>query len=296
MELLEIQDGRARVTVAPALGAGLASYEALRRDGIAVPLLRSWRPAAGADPFALAGNLLLPWSNRISGGGFSYQGRFHPLQPNWPGEKYPLHGNAFQTPWAVRQHTAAAVTLELRGAPVGPFHYAATVRYELRDGALETELSVENCGDETLPYGLGFHPWFPRHPGTRLRAAAAAVWHEDAEHLPTLAQSVAELQEWDFQQPRPLPPGWINNGFAGWNGAAEILQPEDGLSLTLSASETLGAYLLYSPSPASDFFCFEPVSHLVDAHHLKAAGGLVALPPGGRLAGNMLLDWRWELK
>ena len=33
---------------------------------------------------------MLPWSNRISGGGFEHAGRFHPIAPNRGGEPYPI--------------------------------------------------------------------------------------------------------------------------------------------------------------------------------------------------------------
>lgn len=292
MESIEIQDRRSRLVVIPAVGAGVARYDAFRVDGSATPLLRSWNPAAGADPFSLACNLLVPWSNRISGGGFSYQGRFHPLSPNFAGEKYPLHGNGLQVAWTVLHHSATAITLELRSKPIGPFDYVASVSYELHDGSLTMALAVENQAERSLPYGLGFHPWLPRHPGTCLQAAAATVWQEDTEHLPTREEPVAGLPDWDFSLTKPLPRGWINNGFAGWNRQARIIQPEDGLILTLSASETLGIYQLFSPAADSGFFCFEPVSHLVDAHNLAVAGGLVALEPGESLCASIRLDWQ----
>ena len=161
---------------------------------------------------------------------------------------------------------------------------------------LEMVLTVENQAAETLPYGLGFHPWLPRRQGTRLRAPATTVWHENAKHLPTHVEPVSKIPEWDFRQSKSLPQGWINNGFAGWNRQAEIIQPEDGLTISLAASAPLGIYLLFSPSQSSDFFCFEPVSHLVDAHNLKTDGGLVPLKPGERLSAFMRLNWHWESK
>ena len=46
-----------------------------------------------------------------------------------------------------------------------------------------------------------------------------------------------------------------------------IVQPEDGIALSVQASPLLDVFILYSPSPDAGFFCFEPVSHPVDAHH-----------------------------
>ena len=61
------------------------------------------------------------------------------------------------------------------------------------------------------------------------------------------------------------------------------MQPEDGVVLSIAASPALGVYILYSPAKDAGFFCFEPVSHAVDAYHLPGgpeAHGLRLLQPG----------------
>ena len=68
MDVLTLEDGRSRLRIVPAMGAGLASFEALTADG-PVDVLRPWD--GSGDPFALGCNLLVPFSNRISGGGFT---------------------------------------------------------------------------------------------------------------------------------------------------------------------------------------------------------------------------------
>ena len=79
--VLTISDRVAEAAVVPELGGGLASYD-LIEAGRRTPLFRPCRKLAGAGPFDLASTLLLPWSNRISGGGFRFAGKFHPLAPN----------------------------------------------------------------------------------------------------------------------------------------------------------------------------------------------------------------------
>ena len=163
------------------------------------------------------------------------------------------------------------------------------VIYALHDGALEATLTVENRAPMRLPYGLGFHPWFPRHAGTSLTAGARRVWLEDERHLPTGVEPIAAHPDWDFSNGAPLPAGWINNGFDGWDGAATIVQPEDGIALSMQASPELDVFIVYSPSRDADFFCFEPVSHPVDAHHGE---GLTVLEPGETMSAGMRLGWR----
>ena len=96
-----IADDFAEVVVFPEMGAGLARYDLLfegRREQILRPA-----PEAPRDPFELALNLLIPWSNRISGGGFRWRGIFYALAPNLAGEAFPIHGDAFHGVWRVSE-------------------------------------------------------------------------------------------------------------------------------------------------------------------------------------------------
>jgi aldose 1-epimerase len=281
---IELSDGRSEVRIAPDLGAAITRYDALVADGSPVPIFKPAEP-----DFAYGCQLLVPWSNRISGGGFEFDGRFHPIEPNVPREPFPLHGDGFQKPWRIVGATETTAELALDDGAIGPYRYAARVSYTLDDGTLAATLVVENRARFALPYGLGFHPWFPRGSDTQLRAAAERVWLEDERHLPTGVRFVEDRPAWNFSEHKGLPPGWINNGFDGWARHAEIVQPEDGIALSIDASPELDVYILYSPSSDAGFFCFEPVSHPVDAHHGQ---GLTRLAPGQTMQAEMRVSWR----
>ena len=171
---------------------------------------------------------------------------------------------------------------------IGPYRYVASVTYALRGGALDARLTVENRAGMRLPYGLGFHPWFPRGARTRLQATAERVWLEDARHLPTGLAPLTEHPWWDLSRASLLPAGWVNNAFVGWNRRATIAQPAQGIAVELTASPELGVFILYSPSHDAGFFCFEPVSHPVDAHHGE---GLTVLGAWETMSATMRLEW-----
>lgn len=285
--LLELSDARHRLRIAPHAGAAIATFDARTAAG-PVPILRGTEtPDAGA--FDLGCNLLVPFSNRISGGGFRFAGTFHPVAPNLAGEPYPIHGDGFQAAWTVRDASGSAAHLTHLGE-IGPYRYAASVTYSLAGGGLETSLTMENRGP-ALPFGGGFHPWFPRTPATRLQFAAQGVWTETADHLPVAHLPLAERPEWDFGTASPLPEGFINNAFTGWDGTARILQPDHGIALSLSATPPCTVAQVFSPEPGCGFFCFEPVSHTVDAHNQPGQPGLVVLEPGQSLTLSMTLHW-----
>lgn len=287
--LLELNDARSRVRIAPELGGGVADMVARLPDGAETPVLRPWAgPETGL--FGVGMNLLAPFSNRISGGGFAFGDAFHAIAPNLDGEPYPIHGDAFQKGWTVRSTERRAARLELNNGAIGPFRHRAEVDYRLENGTLTASLAITNTGP-TLPFGGGFHPWFVRGPDTRLRFRAKGVWFEDRRHLPTDHHSLARRSDWSFCDLRPLPGNLINNAFTGWDGVARIVQPSLGIALDIVSPPSLTVAIVYSPGADADFFCFEPVSHAVDAVNQPGRPGLVTLAAGDTLTLEMSVGW-----
>jgi aldose 1-epimerase len=286
-ELLRLEDNRHRVTIAPTVGGGLAGFEALTPGG-PVSVFRPQQGPAGGSALAL--NLLLPFSNRISGGGFTYNGNFYPVPTNIAGEPLPLHGDGWQRSWKVCEADSRAAVLRLDAGGIGPFRYSAEASYWLDNAGLAIMLEITNTGAE-LPFGGGFHPWLPRYADTTLEFAAEGVWLEDASHLPDRHLPLVTLPELDFGVPRPLPAQWINNAFTGWNGGARARQPTLGITVDITAMPPLDVAIIYSPGETAAFFCFEPVSHAVDAHNQPGQPGLAVLQSGERLRLGMRASW-----
>jgi aldose 1-epimerase len=277
MAPVELANDVARVAVRPDLGAGLTRYD-IWRDGVWEPIFRAV-PDETDHPFQLSNILLVPFSGRVSGGGFTFAGRFHALAPNLAGEKLPIHGSGFNAAWHVLRHSPDEIVLALMGSTIGPFRFDAQACYRLEGAALRMELAVTNRAGGELPYGLGFHPWFVRDVDTRLCATAATAWLEGADHLAAGALPMAARPDMDFSTARRLPEGWLLNWTEGWDGRARISWPRRKLAVAIEASEDLGTYVLYSPKGDADFVCFEPVSHPVDA--FQPAGR-----PWGRMASS----------
>ncbi|CRM13169.1 putative aldose-1-epimerase [Pseudomonas sp. 31 E 6] len=271
--LIEISDQLTHLTLAPAIGGSLVNWTA-RATG--QPLLR--HNDQQALNIGLPGKLgcypLAPWSNRIAKEGFDNPDGWLALTPNSATDPFPIHGSAWQQAWQVVSQTANEVVLEVRCET--PFTYRAEQRIGLNNGELSIELRVTHLAEKAAWHGLGLHPYFPRQPDTRLQASAAQVWSSDTTKLPTGLAPVPP--EWDFQLLKALPEGLVDNGFCQWDGHCRIEQPELGYALECQAS---GAdyFLLYCP-PGLGFFCIEPVSHPVNAHHLPGKPGLKLLEQG----------------
>lgn len=268
--ILTLQDSLTRLTVAPEIGASLVNWVRLS-DGL--PLLRPSddEALASANPRKLACYPLAPWSNRIGGGGFDCPDGWLALQANTSHEALPIHGSAWQQPWQVIHQSEQAATLELHSQV--PFPYRARFEIALHEGQLSLDLYVTHHGEHPIWYGLGLHPYLPRTPATRLQASARSVWLCDDDKLSH--EHITIPADWNFNEQRALPQELVDNAFTNWNGQAYIVQPDHGYQLQCNTTDT-NVYLLFCPTE-QNFFCFEPVSHPVNAHHLPGRPGLVLL-------------------
>jgi aldose 1-epimerase len=285
---VQLVAGSLTADIIPSLGGGVARFDVLREEK-RIEVFRGCPEGGTDDPGKLGMYVLVPWSNRISGSGFTFGGVFHPLAANVADEPCPIHGDGWLSPWRVSLSDNRRVRLEHDARGPGPYRYEATLEYILSADAMTIRLAATNRATLALPFGLGFHPWLPRTPGTRLQVDAESVWLEDARHLPLKRVPVTSCPDWDFSALRSLPAGWINTAFSGWNGRATIIWEDRGLTLDLEARSPLSTFILYSPSADARFFCFEPVSHAVDAHNLPPgpeAHGLVVLTPDETLAAE----------
>jgi aldose 1-epimerase len=284
-KILELEDDLTRLTLAPELGASIVNWT-LRSNG--QPLLR--RSDTHAPNTGLPGKLacypLAPWSNRIAQGGFDCPDGWLVLQANSTTDPLPIHGSAWQQPWEVVSQQRHEVVLQLDSQQ--PFAYCARQRFHLSEGRLSIELHVTHLAERAAWHGLGLHPYFPRTAHTRLRATAQQVWQCDDSRLPTQLGEVPT--EWDFRQAKALPDTLVDNGFCAWDGHCLIQQQDLGYQLECHATGS-DYYLLYCPQ-GLDFFCFEPVSHPVNAHHLPGRPGLRLLEQGQSVELGLSLHYQ----
>ena len=293
MDVLRLRADDTELTLSTC-GAAILGWTLEASDG-RLPLLRPARHEGNGAPDETAAFPLVPYGNRVGGNAFSFAGRDYRLTPN-AGDRYRLHGDGWLSDWTVETATgnSATLTLRHRANTAAPWDYLARQTIALDGRQLTLTLSVENTGHAPLPFGLGWHPYFPLTPRTRLTAPASSLWLEGADHLPI--EEVPLPADLDFRKLAPLPDHWINNGFEDWNGCARIDWPEHGLALTIDADPIFSRYVVYrpnlagDPTYAGDWFCFEPMTHTVDGFRMAGMGGLAPLRPGERLEGRIGLE------
>lgn len=280
---LTLANAQLRVDLAPALGGAMTRFDWHGEGSVPIPIFRRCASAqADTDPNALACYPLVPYSNRIGGARFRFDGRELAVPRNRATEPLPLHGDGWLRAWRVIERGDTYATLTLERARAKPYAYRATLGYALEDATLSVTLAVENAGREPLPFGLGLHPFLSRDDDTRLSAAASGLWLSGPDWLPS--RHVPAPPAWEFGVAYPLPDALVNHAFTQWSGHAAVVWPRKRLSLTIEANADY--YVLYTP-PGEDFFCFEPVDHPINAVNLPGGAcehGMTVLTPGETLA------------
>ncbi|KSB90337.1 aldose epimerase [Caulobacter vibrioides] len=270
----------ARVELMPEVGGSIGRFVF---DGCDV--LRP-TPEGTTDALDVGCFPLVPFCNRIPNGRFSFQGREVTLAPNLGGHPHPLHGQGWRAAWTVTGLSDTRAVLTYDHAPSDwPWAYRAEQILVLSDEGLRIELSVTNTGTETMPAGLGLHPYFAARPGESLKMDVDGVWMVDADVLPTVHHQGPWRRDWTVGAVTATD-SLIDNCWTGFGGKAVLSAPE-GTSTIIQASDNCRWAHVYSP-PGADFVCVEPTSSRPDPFG-EGETGIVALAPGEKASVWMTL-------
>jgi aldose 1-epimerase len=275
-EPLSLVAGAARVELAPEVGGAIAGFTCAGID-----VLRPTLPEARAagDVRGHACYPLVPYSNRIADARLATAGHVVELGRNFGDHPHAIHGVGWQRPWRVVVRDAASALLAFEHAATGaearawPWPFRATQWFALsadRSGAtLTAKLALANAGDAPFPFGLGFHPFFPRTATTTLEFRADAYWENDATQLPVRRVAVPPAWRRGLLQARR--DATIDYVFAGWNGAAALSDPTWPFDIEIAADRAAGFLVVYAP-PDRGFVAVEPVTQMTDAFNRTERG------------------------
>jgi aldose 1-epimerase len=288
------------VEITPGTGGAIASFSFVGKDVL--------RPTP--DDARTSGDVrrhacypLVPYSNRIAHAQLAFGGRDHALARNFGDSPHSIHGVGWQRAWSVEAATGQSARLALSHDAKGdraeswPWPFRATQSFALharrRDALLAIRMAIENTGPAAFPFGLGWHPFFPKPPDTTLAFASRQVWRNDATLIPIALDDVPPA--WRFDVPRRLDDLALDHVFELATGTATISWPSRGLAVDIEADRALDRRVVYVP-PGRDFLAFEPVSHMTDAFNRAARGeadtGTRLLPPGGAFSCTIRIHVR----
>ncbi|KXV28633.1 aldose epimerase [Gluconobacter japonicus] len=286
--MIELSRGKSRLTILPETGGAVGVWQ---RDGkdifLPVPneaLTAQKGEAVGAYP-------LIPYSNRIANGRFSFHGQDYDLAPNMGDHPHTIHGNAWEQEWTVAHQGASHAVLTLDHVPQDndrqwPFAYRAVLSYLLTDDVLDVHMVVENRDTVDQPVGFGFHPFLAAEGLATLSFDAEKVWLTSPDGLPV--ESVPCEGEWSFHAAKNAHARSIDNCFAGFGGTVGLDRPDAGVKVSVEA-DPIFTHLVVFTSPDGPFVAVEPVTNMTDAINRPdiPGRGLHILKPKTRIGGRM---------
>jgi aldose 1-epimerase len=293
---LELTAGPAHVGLLPGLGGAINAFalsgHAILRETPDDVLTRANVRLTSSYP-------LVPYSNRIRDACLMFAGHRLSLTRNFGTSPHAIHGVGWQRAWTVQAATPTSATLALDHDGEGnnglawPWPFRAVQTFDLASSdaqraVLTAALTIENTGSTAFPFGLGWHPFFPRDPTTTLEFDAAGIWINDETGMPI--ERLDAVDEWSFNAPRTFGDKTIDNVFTGWTGAATLVSAERGVVTAIEADSTCDRLVVYAPT-GCDFVAVEPVTHETDAFNRTATGargtGMRVLAPDAAYSCTM---------
>jgi aldose 1-epimerase len=255
---LTLTQGNLRCVIRPDLGG---SVESLIWQGLVgdLPVLRA--PPAVIHTVRDTGCFpMVPFSNRVAKASLQWNGTDHPLVKMGTSEEHAMHGVAWQRPWQVLDESQdfAMLSYEHKADAAWPFAFDVSQVFKLDEGGLTMTLAITNQAPSHVPVGLGWHPYFAKRAGAKLKFDAASRWEMGDDKLPTHLNSSAGLNT-------DCAALDVDHCFEGWTGVAELLDSK----LRIRVESNLSRLIAYT-NPSKDFVAIEPVSHANNAINLGA--------------------------
>ena len=200
--------------VAAELGGGLRELHYGGR-----PVIAEYQP--DELPPGAAGQLLVPWPNRIDGGRYTVAGTEYQLDLSEPRAGNAIHGLGRWASWPVVRHDRHAVTLrqELLGRTGYPFCLEIEVEYHLSDTGLRVSVTTRNVGAHAAPYGTGSHPYLTAGAATvdecELTLPVAHWLPADKRGIPAGPPQDVAGSTLDFRKARPVGSARLDHAFTG---------------------------------------------------------------------------------
>jgi aldose 1-epimerase len=253
-------------------------------------------------PSDCASFLLVPWSNRVKGGRFTFRGREYRLDVNAM-DGSAIHGVARDYPWKVSQsdvrHLVAHFDSRDHGGARVPFAFSARAEFRVDGSRFSSRLGVKNEGNEPFPAGFGHHPYFQRCLVGDSDAVRLSIPCEEYFELEACIPSGAPIPVQgpvDFRAMRPLDADTkLDDCLTGRRPGEPIrfAYPASAIEISCELDALFENIVVYVP-PGKPYFAVEPVTNANDGFNLYERGvrgsGVFVLEPGEERSAEFVLE------
>jgi aldose 1-epimerase len=289
-----------QVGILPDTGASLA-FGRIRHHTRWIDFLRPTPESKYDNASACASYVLVPWSNRIRAGRFSFSGRQYELRPN-ADDGTAIHGVGKNYPWQVDHASKSELfaSYDSRGVSGVNFPFQFSSRMELRlDGAsFSIRLSLRNEDTTSMPAGFGHHPYFQRTfsgPSDVVAVEIPCSQYFELDRAIPSRPAVPVEPRVDFRHLRPLGSHFIDDCLTGRakDNPIRFVYADSGREISLHFDEIFQNVVVYVPRE-KDYFAVEPVTNANDGFNLHDRGipgsGVFVLEPGQQREGTFTLE------
>ena len=259
-----------------------------------------------AEQAGVRNGLMTPFSNRIRGGRYSFNGQQHDLLPGVPEpDRLAYHGFLRLLDCDVASVDAGDTEARLRLAsaairpgvfPGYPFAIDLEVGYTVTAQGLSLQVTARNVGDGPAPYGCGWHPYFRLGAGPvdrlELHIPARTSIRTDDALIPLAGerafQPVTQDERATFETPRPVGDAVIDAAYAdlepGPDGLARTVLRDPDTGNTLTVRQRGGLMHVFTGDTLDRdrraSIALEPVELMTDAFNRPDCRDAVVLAPG----------------
>jgi aldose 1-epimerase len=235
--------------------------------------------------------LLYPWANRLAGFGYTIGERevavpHDTTRVALDDHGLPIHGViGGRLAWELTSASAEggqALTATLSWSEsrselfeVFPFRHDLCYQASLADGRLEIAVTVDACGEDTVPVSFGFHPYLslPQISRERWRVTLPAMRSLvlDERQIPVGSGEKLSAQQFELAARQ------FDDGFDALPARAGFAVEAGSRRIALELLEGYPCAQVYAPR-TGQFICFEPMT--APANALCSGAGLRLLAPG----------------
>ena len=277
-----LQNDNLRLEVTPSIGGAVVGFD-YKNGSVTYPIFRRCQTeiTESLSPLDTSSFPLLPYSNRLRDGCFTFDGTKYKHPLNCLPEIHASHGDAWMRPWHVTCQSNQHIEMRLGPATGQPIKYSAIQVFRLLGTELSISLQITNVGMVKGPFGMGLHPYFNREDDTRIICNLESKWELDGDLMPVRLSANQLYSQMHYGMDiKDLPEA---GAYFGQSADAEIIWPSSGLRVRVTTISSLRHAIIWCPA-GQKFFCYEPVSHMVDGFDMAGIGvkdtGVIYLDPG----------------
>ncbi|MDX2078528.1 MAG: aldose epimerase [bacterium] len=300
-QLIVLENEFWQIGILPQTGGSIA-FGRMKHDGAWYDVFRPTHETDYTNASKCSSFVMVPWSNRIRDGKFTFNGQHYQLPINHK-DGTAIHGIGRDLEWTVRKHDANRLELGLdtrKSKRYFPMPFTSKVDFRLNGKKFAMTIEVKNVGKNPMPAGFGHHPYFQRTLTDSNDFAKIKIPYSHYFALENMmaidnALPIPKNAVWDYQRLRLLGDKPLDHVVTTRQDKQPIRihYVQSKRELIIRPDPIYEHVVFYAPLRET-FFAIEPVTNVNDGFNLMEKGieghGVFVLNPLERQKGKIVFE------